>query len=211
MTEQLRCPTCGDPVDTTIQLDNGEKYPFCMKDKCSEARLKAVARAGKDRRRVSKVSYDGKLVLIRYQLLRKDGNVDEFEFKCHDQPAGPFKVALTSLREYIAEICQLPAEYCGDLEVRGCSYSYSDDGIMGVTITALKPLRTANAPLVLNTPHLMSAPMDDNDVQPLLSADQVIALDEVRQRAIEYVDGQRAQLNLFAKEKVESKVGQSVS
>lgn len=205
MTEQLRCFNCGDPVDTTIQFDDGDKFPFCSKLRCARARLDAIsgiAAAAKklERRRVSKVNYDGKMVLVRYQLMRKDGNIDEFEFRCHDQPAGPFRVALSSLREYVAEICQLPPTYCADLDVRGCSYSYSDDGIMGATITALKPLRTANAPLVLNTPHLMSAPTGENDVQPLLTPDQVIALDEVRQKALEFVDGQRAQLSLFSKE-----------
>jgi hypothetical protein len=151
-------------------------------------------------RRVVKVSYDQKKVLVRYEQPRA-GDADEFEIVCKDKPAPEFVAALVALRKHVAEICELGDLYCKDLEVRGASFSYAGEGeVMGATITALKKVTTARSPLVLNTPHLPSEPYteDDKSGTPCLSDEAVGALDDLCLRALEYVDGKRAQVEMFA-------------
>jgi hypothetical protein len=155
-------------------------------------------------RRIVKVSYDQKKVLVRYEQDRA-GDVDEFEIVCKDKPAPEFVTALAALRTHVAEICELTDNYCQDLEVRGASFSYGGEGkVMGATITALKTVSTARSPLCLNTPHLPSEPYSDreDDETPCLSDDAAEALDHLCLAALAYVDGKRAQVELFADAKV---------
>jgi len=151
-------------------------------------------------RDVTKVSWDGERVLVRFECIQLKG-VDEFEFKCCDEPAPELLSALNALRPHVADICDLPDGYCADLEIRGASFSYGGEGrVMGATITALKKLATANAPLVLNTPHLASAPYnEDTDDGLLLPGEAVDALRALQEQSLKYVDGQRMQTDLFAK------------
>src|SRR3990167_7830135 len=100
-------------------------------------------------RRLTKVKWDGKQVVIRFEDTRPNGT-DEFELVCHDPPLPAFGAALKALRQHVEEITELPADYCENLEIRGVSLSYADAGGMGAVITCLKPLTTTRAPLVLN-------------------------------------------------------------
>src|SRR5689334_4983658 len=100
-------------------------------------------------RRLVKLSYDGKKLLARWSVTRPGGE-DEHELLCHDAPKPELLDALKALRPSVATICELDSDYCADLEVRGASFSYGGERhVMGATITALKKLDTANAPLVL--------------------------------------------------------------
>lgn len=152
-------------------------------------------------RRLKKVSYDGKRVLVRWEVPKLKGT-DEHELHCCDEPANGLRLALELLRPHVLLICELPEAY-GEvgLEVRGASFSYGgEDEVMGATITALKHVGTANAPLVLNTPHLASAPYsEEGDASgPLLSRNAIEALDHLSREAFRYVEGYRAQGDLFA-------------
>ncbi len=64
---------------------------------------------------------------------------------------------------------------------------------MGATITVLKALSAANAPLVLNTPFLPES-SDGGICLPAETRDRIETLCEEAQK---YVDGERKQGNLF--------------
>lgn len=153
-------------------------------------------------RDVTKIAWDGERVKVRFEVPRGEG-VDEFEMSCVDAPAPGLQKALCQLVGHVQEILELPADYCANLEIRGVSFSYGGEGrVMGATITALKELTTANAPLVLNTPHLASAPYNaDEDPGaggPLLSDEAVEDLMQLQAEVLGYVDGQRMQGDLFS-------------
>lgn len=151
-------------------------------------------------RDVTKISWDSERVKIRFEVPRTEG-VDEYEMNCTDAPKPALTKALSALRKHVAEICQFTQLYVGDMEIRGVSFSYGgDDRVMGATITALKKLSTANAPLVVNTPHLPSAPYTDEDeaMTLLLSADCTDDLRQLQAEVLAYIDGQREQLDLLA-------------
>lgn len=148
-------------------------------------------------RRLRKISYDGRRVLVRWEAPRK-GDVDEHELASGDKPLPALQEALHALREHVAEICDLPAAWCNDLQIRGVSCSYAgDEETLGVTITCLKALESASSPLVLNTPHIPVEPFGDS---PCLSEACEIAILTLEKEAFRYVDGHREQTDLFVKD-----------
>lgn len=151
-------------------------------------------------RRLRKLSYDGEKVLVRFEQTRLNGEPDEFETKCSDKPAPELIAALAALRSHVGHILELPPAYTEGLVVRGVSLGYGGETeVMGATITALRTLQTARAPLVLNTPFLPSAPYSETgDPGPLLPETCTDALRKVEAEAFRYVDGHRAQGDLFA-------------
>jgi hypothetical protein len=147
--------------------------------------------------RITKAKYDGSKVRIEYEKQRPDGQYDEFTLSSLDGPAQPFVDALNALAMDVVGICELHADSLDRLTVRGVSFTYTND-IMGACITALKKLETSNAPLVLNTPHLPSEAYGDGDVtSPVLEPSTVSRLVEVAEAALRFIDGERAQGNLF--------------
>lgn len=181
---------------STVTITAGGKSVEMTGEEFSQAATRIAAARGRD---VKKTSWDGKRVLVRWEVSRIDG-IDEFEMSSADQPAEELTAALVALRPRVAEICQLPEAYCADMEIRGASFSYGGEGrVMGATITALKPVTTANAPLVLNTPHLASdSYTEDGEADKALSTAAIGALENLHVEALRYVDGHRAQRDLFA-------------
>jgi hypothetical protein len=145
---------------------------------------------------IKKVKFDGAKVRIGYERERDDGQIDEFTMSSADQPAQSFIDALAALSEDVIDICELPADQQDKLKVRGVTVTHTND-VMGVCITALKSLKTADAPLVLNTPHLTEAPYSEGSTSPLLSTETCDRISELLLAAERYLDGERAQGDLF--------------
>lgn len=146
-------------------------------------------------RQICKVKFDGTRVEIRYTVARGGGDPDEYELKCRDLPRPEFETALKSLLPHAAKILELDEEYLERATVRGVTFSFTNE-VMGAVMTIIRPLDTANAPLILNTPHLPSESYNEdskggNDL--LLSPECVSALDDLKTEAENYIDGQRAQ------------------
>ncbi|MEM7048957.1 MAG: hypothetical protein AAF604_04820 [Acidobacteriota bacterium] len=135
---------------------------------------------------------DGKVTILFEQLSEATGLWDEYAFTCWEKPLPELGDALHDLVVDVLAVCRLPDGYRSGLKVAGVSCSYAgDDGDLGATITALKTLGTANSPLVLNTPYL-SVTGD-----PGMSDEMEARLATLELHAFAYVDGRRAQGNLF--------------
>lgn len=140
----------------------------------------------------SKIRFDGEKVVIVYTVDRESGgDPDEYSLKSADTPSVEFTMALQALKRDVVDICEFPSTDEKKFTVRGVSLSHTD-GVLGVVITALKLVETANAPLVINTPHL--AQTDTAPSLPIATADRIKTLCEQAQK---YVDGERAQGELF--------------
>ena len=147
--------------------------------------------------RITKVKYDGAKVRIEYEKKRPDEQYDEFTLSSLDSPTQPFRDALNALAMDVVGICELDAESLDKLTVRGVSFTYTND-ILGACITALKRLKTSNAPLVLNTPHLPEEAYGEGDSStPVLDTATVDRLHELALAAERYIEGERAQGDLF--------------
>ena len=148
------------------------------------------------KKQFTKIKFDGSKVRLEYQVTRKDGGVpDEHVVVCSDQPDRAFPLALAALALDVVGICELSDSDETKLLVRGVSMSYTD-GIRGACITALKSLKTSNAPLVLNTPHLPEKPYGEGD-GPTLDSSTVSRIDALVVEAERYLAGERAQGKLF--------------
>lgn len=148
--------------------------------------------------RFTKIKYDGSKVRIDYEVERKDGgDPDEYTLFCADTPARSFVAAMDALTQDVVTICELAQGDAAQITVRGVTLTWAH-GIMGACITAMKALKTANAPLVLNTPHIPSDAYGPTAGGPILDPSTVTRLRTLADEAQKYVDGERAQADLFA-------------
>jgi len=149
--------------------------------------------------RITKIKYDGKKVRLEYQRIRADdADPDEFSLQASDRPARSFAEALEALAQDVVTIAELAPTDRPKITVRGVTITWTND-ILGAVITALKALQTANAPLVLNTPHLPSEPYSEDGGGPLLAEATLERLQAMMHEAERYLDGERAdQGALFA-------------
>ena len=146
-----------------------------------------------------KVTSDEK-ISIQYEVQR-DTLFDEFSFTTLDKALPTFHEALQALKEDVREMCELPEEYQERIFVKGVSFSYGGENeVMGATIIAQMHLKESNVPLNLCTPYKASEPYSDGGVDPktLLSDDCVKRLWDLTEEAKNFVQGVRAQGNLFA-------------
>lgn len=154
-----------------------------------------------DERIYTKIKYSAKesKTTLSWRETTKNG-FDEHSLVCCDLPRPELVEALDKLRTHVAEILELPAQYLADASVTSVSLSYSgDDGVMGATITTLKPLANSNAPFVLNTPHKTAEPISaGGDPSICLSFEAVAAIKVLCAEADLYVNGDRAQGDLWA-------------
>lgn len=158
--------------------------------------------ADEQKTRFTKIKFDGSKVRLEYQITKKDGTPDEYVISSSDQPDRAFPTALAALAADVAGICELPDTDQAKLSVRGVTLTYTN-GIRGACITALKSLKTADAPLVLNTPHLPESPYGDNDA-PTLALETIERLDVLVAEAARYLAGERAQARLILEPERES-------
>jgi hypothetical protein len=147
--------------------------------------------------RFTKIKFDGSKVRIEYENKREDqAQWDEFSLQSADRPVPEFIEALHALRQDVVSICELAETDETKLDVRGVTITHTND-IMGLCITALKALKTTQAPLVLNTPHLPEESYSDTPC-PVLDEQTVARLGVLIRAAERYVDGERAQGDLLA-------------
>jgi hypothetical protein len=144
---------------------------------------------------ISKIKYDGRCVKIDYSIKNSDPNVQNKDdikvaLSSCDKPLPEFIEVFHGLRQYVEQICNLADGYCDKAEVRGVSLSHSHN-IVGAVITVLVKVKTANSPVVINTPHLPSAPYNENGEEPLLPRDCVIDINTLIEEAEKYIDGLR--------------------
>ena len=146
--------------------------------------------------RIHKVKQKDRVTVV-YSTENKEGKVDDYSLSCNEKPLPSFTKAMNALVDHVLEICELGDEQARSLTVTGVSFNYQgDEEIMGAVITAEKNLDTANAPLVLNTPHLPSRDASAHGDQPVLTPECVTDLLRLQQEAEKYVNGQRLQMQL---------------
>lgn len=153
-----------------------------------------------------KITSDDKIKL-QYEEMNKLGTWDSFSMTSAEQPVPNFLMALDNLIPHVEEMCELPD---GDHQihpynVRGISFSYvGEKDTMGATITATRTLNRSNSPLILNSPHKISEPYADGaDDTQLMTADCLIDIQQVIERAKDYLNGERAQTDLFTEDEPE--------
>ena len=158
-----------------------------------------------EKMRVRKIAYDGERVTVHFErpCPGKTDVWDRFQMESREEPHPGLKEALAALAEHVVEVAELPADQARMIDARGAAFSWSQTSqgeVMGATIMALKRLARNRCPLVVNTPHTFEAAISESDTEcPVLSDACAGALHTLALEAEAYVDGKRAQGNLFEK------------
>lgn len=150
----------------------------------------------------SKIKFNGYRVELIWST-RAPGSLDETETKLSSgaAPRPEFVAAFNAFKPLALDLLELP-EYGEGFIVTGLSINEEDnDGRGGLVITSMKTLKQANAPLVLNTPHLRE-PVDDNQdgAAGFYTEGMSGALATMLGEAKRYVNGERAQQELALEE-----------
>ena len=145
-----------------------------------------------------KMTKEGK-IQMEYEVKNQKGGADEFSFSCIEESKSSFIEALHDLNQDVLEMCELPNDYLGRLQVSGVSFSYGGENeTMGAVIIASMILQKSNTNLNLNTPHKTEDFYGETgDERQLLNPTCVSRLNRLVEEAKDYVKGIRAQGNLF--------------
>lgn len=150
--------------------------------------------------RFLKVKYAKFKVTLEWEKKNKKGDWDQYSMTCSDEPKPEFKAALGAMDRDVIEMCELPETYLTRIVVTGVSFSYGGEKeVRGATVTAQMHLNKSNVALNLNTPHKVEEfYADDGDPKQLLTDGCIGRLGELEVEAEAYVNGDRAQGELFA-------------
>jgi hypothetical protein len=110
--------------------------------------------------------------------------------------------AFDALAIHVREILEWPSNlYDGVLTVTGVSWSHSENtGVEGAVLVCQAQLDGCTSPFCFNTPHLPFSQYCEDGNAPLMPDGAQDALNVLRTEVQRYIDGKRAQLELFARE-----------
>jgi hypothetical protein len=113
------------------------------------------------------------------------------------QPELPAKMA--ALAHDVRKLLGLPHDWASDsFTVAKVIWSLSEKtGVRGAVISCQVGLECADAPLVLNTPHLPFEQYSETGNGPLMPEATIARLNDLEAEALAFLDGKRAQADLF--------------
>jgi hypothetical protein len=108
-------------------------------------------------------------------------------------------MAFLMLHPHVREILEWPDHlYDARLTITGVSWSFSETtGVEGATMVCQAEIDTCNSPFCFNTPHLPFSQYCEDGNAPIMPPDAVDALNALRAEVQAYLDGKRAQGDLF--------------
>lgn len=141
-------------------------------------------------------------IQVAYEKQSKETRFwDEYSFTCSEPPRPELLTTLQALAPHVIDLCELPESYEKRIKVTGVSFSYGGEKeVMGATIISQMKLNYSNCDLNLNTPHKISDSYTDYPAseEQLLSCDCVNVLEKLCKEIKLYINGERAQMKLFA-------------
>lgn len=139
-----------------------------------------------------KIKYNNDKVEIKYTI-----ETDQHRLSSLDKPRPEFIEAMQKLVKPLVKICEFEEDYGDTIDIISVSLSYTS-GIMGATITGLKSLKSSNAPLVINTPHLPTEDYSGNNPNaPTLPIEAINRIEELIIEAELYLQGKRSQMSIL--------------
>lgn len=143
-----------------------------------------------------KIKWNGTEVVLQWTESKVRGDEIKHELTSTDAPAPSFEKAMAAFAPIVLDLLELPESYESGLRVTGLSINVEKgDDRLGLVMTCQKEIAEANGPLVLNTPHLRER--GDEDGPGFMTRDMEIALRNAELAAQQYLEGTRAQANLF--------------
>lgn len=127
-----------------------------------------------------------------------DDRID-LSLKSADDPKPELPVNFGLLVKEVRRLLRLPDSWAPDtLEVTKVVWSLSEKtGVRGATICCQAKLDCADAPFVFNTPALAFEQYSEGGNAPLMPESTIAVLNEIEKAALAYLEGKRAQGDLF--------------
>jgi hypothetical protein len=158
--------------------------------------------------RFSKIKYNGAAVELQW-VVGKEFQTAEVKhvLKSIEPPAPQLLESLNAFLPFVAQLLELPEVELGqptfmdEVWVSGLALNEEEgSGRRGIVITCRKPLKGARAPLIFNTPHLR----EDLDLEGpgFMLRGMMDAIEDAERAAQAFVNGERAQGELFDREAV---------
>jgi len=169
------------------------------------------------KKRFTKIKLKAGKVILAYEQLNKAGQWDLYSIESTEAPAPPFDGALQGLRCPFLDELELPGVEAFEITIGSVSLSYTEiesGTVRGATISGLRALKKSNSPLSLNSPYKPESPFSEGgDYDKCLQEDTVEALNFLIIQAEKYLDGDRAQTDMFQKgvEAINDSLGEGVS
>ena len=146
----------------------------------------------------SKIKFDGVFTELTWTSKLDGAGEVVHTLKSTDAPRPEFIGALKAMVGPVLEVLELEnAGWEDSLSVSGLSINEEEDGRRGLVCTCRRPLDVANAPLIINTPHLREF-RDDEALKGFMPDELYSAMEAVEKEAALYLKGKRAQGDFFA-------------
>lgn len=130
--------------------------------------------------------------------------VNKFTMDCRQRALPELYSKRNQLTDHVCELMDLPDDWSHTMEIRSISFRYFDDNpkgkVFGVVITAIRKLKSGLT-VILNTPFSTDIPLGNStNYDACLSEVCVKVLHALQAEAIKYINGERAQMELFKEE-----------
>jgi len=160
--------------------------------------------------KIGKDDFERETVTVKLEEPDQSGGFTSHLIECKDAPHPDLRDALQAMGEYLKEHAEFPSTWV--VSVIGVTVTHTNE-VQGVVITGRRDLENCNAPLIINTPHYTreSYNEDDDSDKGIFSSSCGDALDLLEREAIAYIDGKRAQGDLFAEEEKKETEGDELS
>jgi hypothetical protein len=160
--------------------------------------------------KIGKDDLEREMVTIKLEEPDQTGGFTNHLIECKDAPHPDLRTALQAMGDYLKEHAEFPSTW--DVSIIGVTITHTND-VQGVVITGRRDLKNCNAPLIINTPHYTREPYneDDESDKAIFSGACGNAIDALEKEAIAFVDGKRAQGDLFAEEEAKAEEGDELS
>jgi len=152
--------------------------------------------------RIKTVKMTGGKIHIAAEVGNSEDGPNLVDIKFWDEARPEFYRALSSLKKYLMELCELENLPPKSIKITGVKFTYAGaEGLMGAKILATRQLSTDGDILHLVTPHRLSEQLkgDKADDSGVFAEKCVVALKSVISESEEYFKGARHQTDLFVK------------
>lgn len=134
-----------------------------------------------------KFSEQAKKVTLEWTETKPSGDSISHSLDSTDAPRPELLAALEALRPFVVKICEYAGKWGDTIRPTGLVISEKDD-VRGIVITATRALELTSAPLAMNTPNLVEEKWPEG---------LATALETLEAEATQFVNGKRAQQELF--------------
>ena len=148
--------------------------------------------------RIKKIEYRADTMKLKLLKFVEGGKNDQISLTLHEDPKPQFKAALTKLKKYLIEYCEMETHDSKAISVTGIELTYSGEtNSRSVAITGQRQYNKTEGKQDLETPVKLMDIGDADNSEFALDPQCVKLVDKLCDETKEYMKGTRLQKNIF--------------